>query len=200
LPTKNSPKTHQTQYYQGDSLPKITFWGRNSGLILGRRAAFARGMRQISHGARGRRTDLPPNPVCGPRQSPGFPSRVAQGLGRNAVLGAAAAILAGAVVCVGPGGPAHREARWRVRERGESVGPQIATQLSPRRWAEINGSARKATGGPAFRKASLAVRSDGVGFASDKFLRFPSQPGVEALNGPNPVPGRESAEIGTTAH
>gem|GEM_PF-6217139 len=39
MPTKNSPKTHQTQYYQGDSLPKITFWGRNSGLKLTKQQA-----------------------------------------------------------------------------------------------------------------------------------------------------------------
>ena len=32
LPIKNIPKTHQTQYYQGVSLPKIRFFGLNSSL------------------------------------------------------------------------------------------------------------------------------------------------------------------------
>jgi signal-transduction protein with cAMP-binding, CBS, and nucleotidyltransferase domain len=52
LPIKNSPKTHQTQYYQGDSLPKITFLGLNSGLserdILTRVVAEEKNPRQVS--------------------------------------------------------------------------------------------------------------------------------------------------------
>jgi len=166
-------------------------------LIAGWATAPARKLQRIPQTTGGQEMTPPANPVHAGQPLKWRLSSVAARSGIIAVP--AAAMLAVAVVCVGPGGPTHREAKWPLRERGELVGAQIAMRLSPKRWPEINGSARKATGWLPWRKASLAVRGGGVDFASGTFRRFPGRPGSEVLDGPNPIPGRENAEIGTTS-